>query len=123
MQMIKTVDSLIAARKTIDVGLEPVMEWLKDQTESLDVRWDAFVALVDGNVLTKIKPYGDGYIETVDSSYTLYDTFYIDRYAETHYPDLLHRMEEFDNPPEADCIDEWKEQVLADGYAGFCNDW
>lgn len=116
---------LVAARNFMNEQMQPLLDELKDETIALEDRWNAYLMLVTGGVLTKIKSYGDGFVEDLNPNWTLYDTFYIERYETTNFPDMLERIMEIDEDeiPSEEVLNAWKEKVLASGYAGFEFDW
>ena len=80
--------------------------------------------LVEDNILTSNEIYGDGYIETLGTSYTLYDDFYIEKHETSTFIDILDRIKESDTlSPSEESIIKWKEEVLASGFASFTYDW
>lgn len=118
--------ALAEARKSLNEDLQPLLQSLKTTDVPLEDRWAAYVTLVKGNVLTSIETYGDGFVETLNPKYTLYDHFYCERHQTMSYPDMLEQVEDewFNGEkPTDEAIREWKEEVLASGHAGFKHDW
>lgn len=129
MEQFDSVQKLIIAKKLLVQEAAKTIERLGDKSIPLDVRWDAYVDLVRGDVITDIDSYGDGLIDTFDvgRELTLMDDFYIDRYQTVRYTYILERVDgayitKFQKPT-AESISKWKEKVLSRGTAGFVHDW
>lgn len=126
MKLIEVANKLVEARKALDEQLPDIVSILQDQSLSLDERWEAYAALVQGDVLITVQSYGDGFVETLSPRYTLYDHFHCDRYEVKRYLDMIEDVEgDWFNgeAPTEDASRSWKEKVLASGHAAFKNDW
>ena len=122
--MMTRVNALIAARATIAAGLTPVLLQLKDTSVPLDERWEAFIALIDGDVLTSTETYGDGKLSVLGPNFSMYDDFDTDRNQTLMYDDMYAIIVDNDDDLFVDAnIDAWREAVLASGHAGFEYDW
>jgi len=126
--MIKARLEVIKAIKgDLDNALDMLIDELKNTDLDLDERWSAYVDLVNDNVLTNTELYGDGYIDIL-GDFTLYDHFHIERRETVTFVSILEHLEEMIEDDEEDVttpekIIEWKEKVLASGFASFEFDW
>ena len=127
--MIKARLEIVKAIKgDLDNALDMLIDELKNKDLDLDERWAAYVDLVNDSVITKTELYGDGYIDTL-GDFTLYDDFYVERHETETFINILERLqdkmadEDDDELTTPEKIIEWKEKVLASGYASFEHDW
>lgn len=127
--MIKARLEIVKAIKgDLDNALDMLIDELKNKDLDLDERWAAYVDLVNDSVITKTELYGDGYIDTL-GDFTLYDDFYVERHETETFINILERLQEKMDDEDDDelttpeKIIEWKEKVLASGYASFEHDW
>lgn len=106
---------------------------LADTSIDLDSRWYFYDLLVKAGVLREIEAYGDGFIDTLNESMTLYDDFSYERRERVCYLEMYQSIQENFGDEDAwnehwksvtqEGVNAWREQVLASGFAGFCYDW
>tara|TARA_Y100001001_G_scaffold164642_1_gene197769 strand:- start:2459 stop:2851 length:393 start_codon:yes stop_codon:yes gene_type:complete len=130
MSITLTAKKFVEARKMLDEEVEPLLNSLKTPDLPLVDRWAAYTTLVEGNVLTNIESYGDGFVETLGRNLTLYDDFHCERHETMLYTDMYQHILEADGDYQQDLVaaretacDAWREKVLASGTAGFKHDW
>lgn len=99
-----------------------VLPILKDRSLPLDERWSVFLDVAE---FLPNDRYGDGHIDTLDSSRNMYDYFYMDRHQTESYKDFWeHLQERVDEDVDLGWdLREWREKVLAAGYGSFTYDW
>jgi hypothetical protein len=125
--IVELTDKLNKARAAQKADLNTLQTMLKDKSKPLDERWDAYVALVENNVLVNNDGYGDGCIYALAHNLTLYNDFYIDKHETASYPDMYEKI--MDETASENLIaarvniDAWREEVLASGYSSFTYDW
>lgn len=129
MSLLESVKILIAEKP----DLSQLVAQLKDDSISLEERWEAFTLLVDNHLLVnESNYYGDseiGQLESVGGSqYTLYDDFGADRYVSMPFTEMYGTMLEKikwkdDMAPTPESLRNWKERVLQNGYSHVVNDW
>lgn len=109
--------------------------FLKDQTQPLEERWEAYKAIAQ--YLT-IDPYitNDCIREAFGENTSLYDDFYIEKYQTVKYTEFVENLEEnlqvaleYRGPEDVSVdytreeIDKLRELVLASDKQGFVMDW
>lgn len=99
--------------------IERVRQVLNDTTIDLNVRWDLFE---QSHAILPTESFGDGYVETLSSKFTLYDDFYVDRYQTCDYVDMYEKVTT-ELEVDQENIDKWRELVLKSGYGSFEHDW
>jgi hypothetical protein len=116
---------LVTLKSSLDEGAKEIAEFLKDTRISLDERWNAYEVLVKAGILVSEELYGDGFVDVLSNSLTLYDDFYVERRETLQYLDMLERI--MDNEDLFDQVEHslpaWKEKVLQSGYTQFVYDW
>ena len=119
------VQDLSATRKAL-------IELLKNAKEfgfSLEDRWELYLA---GESLLEIHPFISKSIRVLTDA--IYNDIGIERYEQLLNSGMDERITENYNPEDTDEFseiwaqmyakrDEWREAVLAEGYAGFTFDW
>jgi hypothetical protein len=121
-----TVATLIENKAAFDKWCTPTLAQLKDKNIPLDERWEAYGQLCKAKIITKIAPYGDGFVDTLYAGGCCYDDLHIEKYQTSDYFEMAEDNFEGwgDTPtPTPKRIAKWKEEVLASGDAGFTYDW
>ena len=115
--------------------------FIKDQSISLEERWDLFKFACENNLFVNIKSFYPT-IKILESNrnFSWYDTYYIERYSTVEFPNIVEiasdnlkeiledpdYSEDFrDNYPiiTREELSQLKEEILATGYSGFVYDW
>lgn len=123
MNLNEEVQSLKALQAEVDARVKAVLDALKDKSLSLDDRWTTFLSLDQNGIKMPMNNYGDGFVDHLDDNATMYDDFYVDRYATITYADMYERIMESDDEKLMKNVDSWRELVLQSGFGGFTHDW
>lgn len=110
---------------------DEVKEYLKDTSIDLEKRWNTFI---ECDHLLDINGWGGDAMDIYSEA--LYDDFYMERHQVKLYKEIDVQVTENITPqgevPDEYSSkynvyyakrDEWREAVLAEGYAGFTYDW
>lgn len=121
MNLVKRAREFNRAQILLWADMTSFLEDLKNKSIPLKERWTAFSEVCEVGTFNKIELYGDGYVEVLHPTFTLVDTFYVNRGTTVLYIDLYEHiddgtLDEYNISEET--INEWKEQVLQSGYAG-----
>lgn len=106
-----------------------VQNFIKDpMTASLTTRWETFLLACNANLLSTYSSQQS--ITSLDKhDVSWYDDFYKDRYALVEWAEIVSDIESAQETDSGDRfkfkadIDQIKEEIMADGYSGFENDW
>lgn len=110
-----------AAKQELDEAVGLVLKQIQNvEGESLDERWKAYVKIHE---LLPTETYGDGFIEDINTSWTMYDDFYIERHETVDYPTMYERIKAQLEVKQSEALDMWRERVLATGDGAFTYDW
>jgi hypothetical protein len=110
-----------AAKQELDEAVGLVLKQIQNvEGESLDERWKAYVKIHE---LLPAETYGDGFIEDINTRWTIYDDFYIERHETVDYPTMYQRIKDMLGVKQSEALDMWRERVLATGDGSFTYDW
>lgn len=103
---------------------DTVIAYIADQQYPLEQRWRIYYLACKASLLDL-----DSYITHIPAlnNVSWYDDFYKDRYATVEWTDIVEQLDNTDDSSELYPyklnLNTIKEQILAQGKAGFINDW
>lgn len=98
--------------------------YFKDSSIPVTERWDVFVYANSTKVYHNIKNW-IWHCDIIEKTLKLdwYDDFYIEKYQQKSFTDIIECIEENDLIEDILLIDKIKEEMLQSEYTGFVFDW